>query len=152
MKLLIILAAFTGLVFADDATTQLGISCKQPLGDGGMYDFIDKNLSNCAVFHDGQQVACKSCHLTKMEGSCVFLQKMGTKTATGKQVKDAVKRLKEKGCKYCGSAPLFTDNVNDGEVTVNYVTNGCIKHGDKICAGEGGQDHADTGCDGLVTS
>ncbi|KAL1599530.1 hypothetical protein SLS60_007333 [Paraconiothyrium brasiliense] len=142
MKLLIMLAVLTGLVFADDAITQLGINCrgsamclgcKQPLGDGGMYDFIDKNLSDDAVFKDGQQVACKSCHIAQTEGSCVFLQKMGDKTATGRQVKDAVKRLKDKGCKYCGSAPLFTNNVNDGEVTVNYVTHGCIKHGDKIC-------------------
>ncbi|KAK7193858.1 hypothetical protein DPSP01_010175 [Paraphaeosphaeria sporulosa] len=137
MKVLIILAALLGISIQLDINCRgsaMCSGCKQPLGDGGMLDFINDNLSDDAVFKDGQQVACKSCHLTKNEGLCVFPQKLGDKTVTGKDVKRAVQRLKEKGCKYCGSAPLGdSHNVGDGEITVNYITNGCIKHGNKIC-------------------
>ncbi|KAL5440260.1 hypothetical protein PMIN07_005071 [Paraphaeosphaeria minitans] len=137
MKLIIVLAALFGL------SIQLGINCrgsvmctgcKQPLGDDGMLDFINENLHDDAVFTDDQQIACKSCHIFKQEGLCVFAQKMGQKIVTGLEVKQAVQRLKEHGCKYCGSAPLYPgNNVNAGEITVNYVSNGCIKHGDRIC-------------------
>ena len=97
-----------------------------------MNDLI-KQLSDDAVFHDHQYVACNSCHFAKNEGLCVFPQKLGDKTVTGKQVKEAVQRLKDKGCKFCGSAPVWDNDVNHGEITVNYVTDGCIKHGFKIC-------------------
>jgi cytochrome c peroxidase len=99
-----------------------------------MNDLIKNHLSDDAVFHDGQQVACNSCHTAKEEGLCVFPQKLGGKTVTGKQVKEAVQRLTDHGCKFCGSAPIWEGNdVNQGEITVNYVTHGCIKHGSKIC-------------------
>ncbi|KAF2649175.1 hypothetical protein K491DRAFT_611355, partial [Lophiostoma macrostomum CBS 122681] len=106
--------------------------CKNSLGKDGMNDFI-KQVADDAVFNDGQQVACNSCHTAHTEGQCVFPQKLGGKTVTGKQVKDAVQKLTDKGCKFCGSAPVWDDDVNHGEITVDYVVHGCIKHGKKIC-------------------
>ncbi|KAF2447885.1 killer toxin [Karstenula rhodostoma CBS 690.94] len=141
MKLLIVLAFLFAL------STQLGINCRgsfwAPIcgrtinnenGPGGMYDFINENLSDAATFQDGQQIACMSCHAGKNEGLCVFTQNFGDQIVDGKQVKEAVLRLLKHGCVYHGSAPINPgNNVKDGQITVNYVTNGCVKHGAKIC-------------------
>lgn len=62
------------------------IGCKQPLGDGGMLDFIQQ-LDDNAQFGNHQYAACKSCHILKSEGLCVFPQKTGTKLVTGRMIK-----------------------------------------------------------------
>lgn len=100
-----------------------------------MLDFIKQNLSDDALYTNanGKQIACKSCHLTKNEGSCASLVNTGGNTITGKMIKDAMQRLKDHGCDFCGSAPFWENDMNKGGITVNYVTDGCVKHGDKIC-------------------
>ncbi|KAF1970295.1 hypothetical protein BU23DRAFT_601020 [Bimuria novae-zelandiae CBS 107.79] len=145
MKLLFILAVLTSLIAAQDELQLAGtincqgsancMGCKQPLGDGGMLDFVKQHLSDDAVYTgtyaEGKQIACKSCYFTRDEGLCVTLKNVGDRTVTGKFVKDALQRLRDHGCKYCGWERLWPGI--DAGIKVDYVVNGCIKHGDKIC-------------------
>jgi hypothetical protein len=70
----------------------------------------------------------------KAEGLCVFPQKMKSgETVTGAVVKEKIERLKKHGCKGCGSCPIHPgNNVNTGEITVNFVRKGC---GSGVCKG-----------------
>ncbi|KAI8665053.1 Kp4 domain-containing protein [Fusarium sp. Ph1] len=52
--------------------------------------------------------------------------------ASGQEVRDAILRLKNHGCKGCGLAPFIDNDVDKGELTVNYVTSTC---GDGVCNG-----------------
>lgn len=75
-----------------------------------------QGLSDGATFGNGQHIAC-------VGHCCAFLQNIsGTKT--GAQVKGYVQQLLAHGCGKCGSQPTEPgNNVNTGELTVNYVDN-----------------------------
>ncbi|CAI6340487.1 unnamed protein product [Periconia digitata] len=100
--------------------------CKHPFVD--LYD-LTRNVNDGAIYRDGQQVACASCHLTQQEGTCVFVEGIGDRTVTGADVKAAMEEIRKVPCKYCANADL----VHGGKVVVNYVVHGCIKHGSVIC-------------------
>jgi hypothetical protein len=53
-------------------------------------------------------------------------------TVTGETVKNKFNDLMAHGCTRCGSNPIHSGNdVNDGELTVNYVLVAC---GEGLCA------------------
>ncbi|KAI0204136.1 killer toxin, Kp4/SMK-like protein, core [Astrocystis sublimbata] len=103
--------------------TALGINCR---GSGGCsscpaHTLSEINtkvqgISNGNVFGNGQHIACSG-------HCCAFLQNIsGTKN--GGQIKGYVQQLLSHGCGKCGSVPTEPgNNVNTGQLTVNYVSN-----------------------------
>ncbi|RSM08217.1 hypothetical protein CDV31_008225 [Fusarium ambrosium] len=90
-------------------------------------DFITDNINGVDPnyhFSNGERIACAG-HI------CAFLQKTSN-GASGQEVRNAILRLKNHGCKGCGSAPFIDNDVDKGELTVNYVTSTC---GDGVCNG-----------------
>ncbi|KAH7248255.1 killer toxin Kp4/SMK [Fusarium solani] len=75
-------------------------------------------------FSNGEQIACAG-HI------CAFLQKTSN-GASGQEVRDGIVKLRNHGCKACGSYPFIDNDVGKGELTVNYVTNDC---GQGVCNG-----------------
>ena len=72
-------------------------------------------LNDNNQYPNGQHIACSgSC--------CAFLQNIsGTKS--GRDVKGYIQQLLAHGCTKCGSQPTEPgNNVNTGELTVNYVS------------------------------
>ncbi|KAI1392624.1 killer toxin, Kp4/SMK-like protein, core [Hypoxylon trugodes] len=74
-----------------------------------------QGLSDTQTFPNGAHIACSG-------HCCAFLQNVqGTKT--GAQIKGFVGDLLAHGCGKCGSDPTEPgNNVNTGELTVNYVS------------------------------
>jgi hypothetical protein len=97
-------------------------------------DIIDRVDPN-RWYNNGEHIACikadvpTGLYFSDHISSCVFLQNSGG--APGHSLPPLIKLLRKHGCKGCGSVPLFApqgnNNVADGELTVNYVsnTNGC---------------------------
>ncbi|KAM0437863.1 hypothetical protein ACHAPT_002228 [Fusarium lateritium] len=90
-------------------------------------DLITDNINGVDPnyhFSNGEQIACSG----KL---CAFLQKTSN-GASGQEVRDAIVKLRNHGCDGCGSVPFIDNDVDKGELTVNYVTDGC---GPSVCNG-----------------
>jgi hypothetical protein len=88
---------------------------------------IQENIDPNRWYNNGEQIACihgsTFYHPTEV---CAFLQNSGG--APGSSIKELLPYLVDHGCSSCGSVPLFFPNDNDvsnGELTVNSVSNGC---------------------------
>ncbi|KAK7739707.1 hypothetical protein SLS53_005676 [Cytospora paraplurivora] len=113
----LLLATVTGLV---TSTSALGINCRGSGLCSGSHVLSELNtkvqaLPDSNTYANGVHIACVG-HI------CAFLQNIsGTKT--GAEVKQYVQNLLNHGCTTCGSDPTEPgNNVNDGELIVNYVT------------------------------
>jgi hypothetical protein len=96
--------------------------------------YIDK-IGDDTLYSNGQQIACVRCPaggpLGGEQGICVFTQKMGDRKIKGSVVKSKINDLIRHGCDGCGSCPVDPgNNVDNGEVTVNYVSSAC---GTRVC-------------------
>ncbi|KAF2871541.1 Kp4-domain-containing protein [Massariosphaeria phaeospora] len=122
----------------DVAQTALGINCH-----GSAFCFSCSRLKEVMVhldkipdnvmYKEGEKIACTRCDFLGLgwQGVCIFTQKTRGREISGKVVKAKVRELEAvKHCPWCGSIPLYTPDVNDGEVTVNYVRKGC---GNRVC-------------------
>ena len=111
-------AALSGHTFA------LGINCKgsslcnRAGGDlVGVKAIVDGIHPRDRHYKTGQHIACAS-------NLCAFFQKSASGTA--KRASGLLKQLYDHGCEVCGSVPTSGNNVNGGELTVNYVAHpGC---------------------------
>ncbi|KAI4284516.1 MAG: hypothetical protein L6R38_001339 [Xanthoria sp. 2 TBL-2021] len=79
-------------------------------------------------FNNKQQIACvdASTDINHQSAICAYLQNTGG--APLKNIKGLAPRILEHGCKNCGSVPYFypaDNNVDNGELTFNFVTKGC---------------------------
>ncbi|EFX06369.1 killer toxin, kp4 [Grosmannia clavigera kw1407] len=80
-------------------------------------------------YNTGVQIACASANLGSF---CAFYQKGASGTAN--QAAAQLQKLIDHGCSGCGSIPTSSgNNVNNGELTVNYVSAPCCRTGD-ACA------------------
>ena len=124
------LACFTML----QSATAKGINCEGSALCGDQKGFLVK-VSNLITdningvdpnyhFSNGEHIACSG-HI------CAFLQKTSG-GASGQQVRDAIVKLLNHGCKGCGSVPFIDNDVDKGELTVNYVSTTCD---DSVCNG-----------------
>ncbi|KAH3966747.1 hypothetical protein HBH96_182620 [Parastagonospora nodorum] len=99
-------------------------------------DIIMQNLhpDHHNNYKNGEQIACRRCKLQKDTGSaiCAFPQNLPEGADLDyDEIKAAMKAIVDHGCKFCGSSPVYRGNdVNKGELTVNYVYHGC---GNGIC-------------------
>ncbi|KAI0528524.1 killer toxin [Xylaria digitata] len=118
----------------------LGINCR---GSGLCDGFINTSINGYEAdtltkwingidpnrwYNNGQQIACfESSHI------CAFLQNTGG--AWGSKIKQLAHYIPDHNCKVCGSVPYYfpegNNNVADGMLTYNYVTNAC---GHGLCA------------------
>ncbi|KAK3187651.1 hypothetical protein K4F52_003709 [Lecanicillium sp. MT-2017a] len=76
-------------------------------------------------FTDGQHVTCVQSSVTIGNPSlCIFYQKTNGRSWTVGQTVDYVQALLDHGCGACGSVPTDPgNNVNNGDLTANMVTN-----------------------------
>ncbi|KAL4908780.1 killer toxin [Aspergillus multicolor] len=84
-------------------------------------------------YNNGQQIACLNENLD-MGAFCAFLQNSGGAPASS--IITLAQELRDHGCGVCGSVPLFypnDNNVDDGELTVNFVSSSCCAGSDCIC-------------------
>ncbi|EPE04134.1 killer kp4 [Ophiostoma piceae UAMH 11346] len=111
-------SALTGQTFA------LGINCR---GSGlcgraggdlvGVKAIVDGIQPRDRNYGSGQHIACAG-------NLCAFFQNSASGTAD--RVSGLLQQLYDHSCEVCGSVPTNGNNVNAGELTVNYVANpGC---------------------------
>lgn len=99
------------------------ISCRQ-FGPGNALAIIRekvKNLGSTMTFVEGQQIAA----VNVGDGSCfaAFYQKTGDRSFSQYSTWWYLNALYQHGCRKCGSIPTDPgNNVNKGELTVNYVS------------------------------
>lgn len=117
-----ILAALT-LAAAAPQVMALGINCRGSSSCGtcrahALSEIFTQveGIDDGATFGDGTHIACSG-------NCCAFLQNVsGTKT--GAQLKGYMRQLVDHGCDKCGSVPTEPgNNVDNGELTVNFVSN-----------------------------
>ena len=109
-----------------------GINCDDSTLCGDQKGFLEKltdivtdNINGVDPnyhFSNGEQIACAG-HIG------AFLQK-ASNGAWGQEVTGGIVKLRNHGCKACGSYPFIDNDVDKGELTVNYVTNNC---GQGVC-------------------
>lgn len=108
----------------------LGINCRGsgfcgPQG-GAMVrlrDAISQDNDPGRLYSSGQKIACTDNNI------CAFVQNFGGQVTQSK-IASLMPALVDHGCKICGSVPLdfpHSNNVNNGELTVNYVSNICFR-------------------------
>lgn len=111
----------------------LGINCRGSTLCGNksgamdeIRDLITDNINGVDPnywFQNGEQIACS-------RQVCAFLQ--NTNGAPGQWIRDAIVRLRNHGCKGCGSYAFFDNDVSKGDLTVNYASHDC---GHGVCTG-----------------
>jgi hypothetical protein len=106
----------------------LGINCEGSAvcGGGSSYNIVKyiETIADDAQYANGQHIACD-------QSICAFLQ--DTWGASGAAIKALAPYIVEHGCTSCGSVPTGypeDNNVADGQLTFNYVTNSC---GSGVC-------------------
>lgn len=119
---------FIALLHSVGVVSALGINCR---GSSNCFDGISSNLlqdlTNTVSSHintgrfygNGQQIICEI-----QTGVCAFTQNSGG--ISGGSVTGFLNELLQHGCTVCGSVPLNPgNNVANGELTVNSVSNHC---------------------------
>ncbi|KAL6695665.1 killer toxin Kp4/SMK [Trichoderma pleuroticola] len=83
-----------------------------------------RGMDQGQTFSDGQHITCVESAVTIGTPSlCIFYQKTGRQWSVGQTV-NFVQSLLNHGCAACGSVPVDPgNNVNNGELTANMVTN-----------------------------
>jgi hypothetical protein len=129
--------AYTALAFLAISPTAhgLGINCR---GSGYCTWNDDKNTYEARTltyfingidggrwYNNGEHIACTP------SGICAFLQKTGG--TWGSKIKELAHYIPDHGCTICGSVPYYfpdgNNNVDDGMLTYNYVSNPKCKNG-----------------------
>ncbi|KAK7056931.1 hypothetical protein VNI00_002649 [Paramarasmius palmivorus] len=112
-------SVFVALTLSGAAVNALGINCRgssqcsQAGSTLGQLANLMNGIDDNRQYGDGTQIACLS-HL------CAFFQRTGTNNS-GATAKRLVQGLVNHGCGKCGSNPTDGGNVDNGELTVNYV-------------------------------
>ena len=98
-------------------------------------------------FKSGEHIACIAFNNPLIAGSpkggvCVFLQNLppGTTSIGGGKIKTLIGDIQGHNCKNCGSVPIDFPNTNDvanGELTVNYVADTDNVCNTGLCPGAG---------------
>jgi hypothetical protein len=112
----------------------LGINCR---GSNYCIDNSEKNqyeaqtlrwflnaIDSGRWYNNGEHIACTPANI------CAFLQ--NTDGTTGDWIKGLAHFIPDHGCTVCGSVPYYypsDNNVNDGQLTFNYVSNPACKNG-----------------------
>ncbi|KAF2121050.1 killer toxin Kp4/SMK [Lophiotrema nucula] len=132
-------------IFPRDTNIQaLGINCRGSIQCGdcsniGRIASLVYHIADDAQYGNNQQIACSGCFWWQSTFAlCIFPQNIGDRKISGKLIKDKLGALIAHNCYTCGSIPtednVPDNNVNNGELTVNYVLNGCnAAYKDKIC-------------------
>ncbi|KAI4953704.1 hypothetical protein J4E91_002552 [Alternaria rosae] len=92
----------------------------------------NSDLDDKEEWGNGDQIVCNLCPgcsplSANCAGICAFPQKLKTdEKVNGSLIKSKINDLVNHKCGRCGSCPTKPGNdVNTGEITVNYVTSGC---------------------------
>ncbi|KAF9779696.1 hypothetical protein IL306_001292 [Fusarium sp. DS 682] len=75
------------------------------------------------TFSEGEHITCADIDNLGDPSICLFYQKVGSRTFSVAQTQTFLQQIIDHGCKLCGSTPIDGSNVNNGELTVNVVTN-----------------------------
>ncbi|KAF9257361.1 killer toxin [Marasmius fiardii PR-910] len=131
MKLLAVLVPFALNVFttpvsASTLAPQLGINCRGSVlcssqttaSLSGVFNTV-RGIDDNRQYGDGQNIVC-------LDHLCAFYQKTG-RTNSAALAKQLLQGLLDHKCTRCGSNPTLPgNNVDTGELTVNYVSSpGC---------------------------
>ncbi|KAI3606993.1 killer kp4 [Moniliophthora roreri] len=115
-------STFVALALSAASAAALGINCRgssqcSQAGAtlGQLQSLINNGVDNNRQYSNGQQIACLS-HL------CAFFQNTGGSNS-GATVKSLIQGLVNHGCGRCGSNPTDGNDVDNGELTVNFVNN-----------------------------
>ncbi|KAF2011032.1 killer toxin [Aaosphaeria arxii CBS 175.79] len=112
---------------------RLGINCRGSAMCLGCGHYLNRLLDmasfieNDAEYPENKRIVCGDCRIpfTKL-GICAFTQNMEGKKIKGSVVREKLLDIYKHGCRACGSVPVYPgNNVDLGEVTVNWVTNSC---------------------------
>ncbi|OTA56409.1 killer toxin [Hypoxylon sp. EC38] len=107
---------------------QLGINCRGSSNCAGticsIFDIqnIINGKSDTAMFSPGEHIACCGDIDGTGPGLCAFTQST-SRSISGSEAKGLIAGLIAHGCKKCGSIPFQNNDVAQGELTVNFVSN-----------------------------
>ena len=74
-------------------------------------------LDDDRLFEPGEHIAC----CADDAWQCVFTQRT-TELVSGARVKELFYGIVDHGCTACGSNPFYNNDVDQGELTINYVS------------------------------
>ncbi|KAL2628949.1 hypothetical protein R1flu_013635 [Riccia fluitans] len=113
------------LLSAAGNTSALGINCRGSSNCAFQSSHTLSEINTKVQAIPDGNIFSNGVHITCVGNICAFLQNVaspGTKTAA--QIKGYVTNLLNHGCNVCGSDPTEPgNNVNNGQLTVNYVSN-----------------------------
>ncbi|KAH8900660.1 killer toxin [Thozetella sp. PMI_491] len=121
------LKALVATSFLCSAISALGINCRgNGLCAGTLCTIFDiqnmiNNAKDTAQFAPGEHIACCGDQDGVGPGICAFTQKT-SRSISGTEAKGLIAGLVSHGCKKCGSIPFQDNNVDLGELTINYVS------------------------------
>ncbi|KAM0226666.1 hypothetical protein ACHAPO_012169 [Fusarium lateritium] len=147
----VLILTLTGAISSTDA---LGINCRGSSKCSQIWgpDNVARDLTNvinkidgnrwqvcrthnlAAQYRNGEHIACVGNQAGNGGGYCAFLQ--NTSGAPGRNIKGLAHFIPDHGCKMCGSVPYFypaDNNVDNGQLTYNYVDNPCNVAGVQLC-------------------
>ena len=87
----------------------------KPCWIGNLATKIDA-LPDDALFSPGEHIACCG----EDSWMCAFTQRT-EEVISGARVKELFYGIVEHGCTACGSNPFYNNDVDQGELTINYV-------------------------------
>ncbi|PPR01670.1 hypothetical protein CVT24_001499 [Panaeolus cyanescens] len=141
MKLLSAISSAVVLSTLGAGVNAVGINCQGSSLCSGWPSNTVQQLNNYiqgipdnAWYNNGQQIACAVSSASGGNSICAFLQKTGG--TNGKVLKQLAPFIPGHGCTRCGSVPYYSsgvpvldpqgnNNVDDGMLTFNYVSNSC---------------------------
>ncbi|KAB8221348.1 killer toxin [Aspergillus novoparasiticus] len=126
------------------ANAKLGINCRGsakcsvlwgPSDAAQQLTNVIQHIDTNRWYMNGEHIACVGNQAGNGGGYCAFLQKTGG--TNGGVIKNLAHYITDHGCKQCGSVPYFfpqgNNNVDDGELTYNYVDDPCATAGTQLC-------------------
>lgn len=122
MQFLLNLAIFA---FGISSASALGINCRGNGNCGGApcdlrtLNYQVDQLPDDKLFNPGKHIVCCG-DPNVSSGLCVFTQKTRNPIPAS-QLKSLMQGLVDNGCAKCGSIPFRDGNVDEGELTVNWV-------------------------------
>ncbi|TFK26856.1 killer toxin [Coprinopsis marcescibilis] len=120
------IALSTLLLVATSSVSALGINCRGNSNCGGtlcqLTDLLAQanRLPDGNIYFPGQHIVCCGDNAIA-SGLCAFTQST-SENITGARVKELLQGLVNHGCGKCGSNPFQNNDVSQGQLTVNWVS------------------------------
>ncbi|KFY39723.1 hypothetical protein V495_05761 [Pseudogymnoascus sp. VKM F-4514 (FW-929)] len=135
-KILLSVAIMASTIAAEGINCHGSANCDTEPEQLSLSTLVDlvKGADDNRWYNNGEKIACMWENF--FSGAfCAFWQ--GSNGNSGRESKLYIQSLSDHGCGLCGSIPYgfpTTNDINNGYLTVNFVTDNCLEHeGTGLC-------------------